>query len=92
MTPFSSADLDEIHDLWSRLGPGHVWTGWAHPGKSDSDVWIFRTRANWRRFLLTKSDGGFQLRDEKRRVVADDETLAGLLDKVAAIPGIDTPV
>jgi hypothetical protein len=33
-----------------------MWTGWAAAGESPEQVWIFRTRAHWRRFPLVKTD------------------------------------
>ena len=89
---FSASELDQIDHLWRACPVGHVWTGWAFPGDRDDEVWIFRKKANWRRFTLCKSRTMFYLYDEKRRVVARAGSLEELMAEVDAIPGINDPL
>jgi hypothetical protein len=90
MILFSSAELNQIDHLWRRLPPDHMWSGWAATGETPERVWIFRTRAHWRRFPLTRTETGFALADEFGRVVAEAANLADLLLAVEAIPGLET--
>ncbi len=89
MGHFTSAEIDEIDRLWRRLPADHMWTGWAAPGHQPEHVWIFRTRAHWRRFPLSKSERGYSIADERGRTVARAKTLEDLLRRVEAIPGLD---
>ena len=86
MLVFSSEEVEQIDALWRDCPIGHVWTGWARPGHQDDEIWIFRKKANWRRFTLVKSRTSYFLYDEKRRVVAKASTLSELMAAVDAIP------
>lgn len=90
MEPFSDAELKEIDTIWRALPEDHVWCGWASVGQPVTEVFIYRTRAHWRRFVLVREDGVYKLQDEPGRLVARDATLPGLLAKVEAIPGLKT--
>lgn len=52
-------------------------------------MWLYRTRAHWRKFPLRKGEAGFVLFDERGREVAAAETLDDLLRAVEGIPGLD---
>jgi len=90
MEAFSDAELEEVNAIWRALPEDHVWCGWASVGDPVSEVFIYRARAHWRRFLLTKTGGLYRLSDEAGRVVAAHESLTGLLAEVEAIPGLKT--
>lgn len=92
MAAFTPQDLSEIDALWRQCDPDHVWCGWAHPGASAEEVWIFRERANWRRFVLRKSRNSFRLYDEKGRSVARGHSLSELLKRIDAMPGLNDPL
>jgi hypothetical protein len=92
MTVFTATELDQIDTLWRKRPVNDVWSGWAQPGDRLDEVWIFRTRANWRRFTLTKTATTFRLFDEKQRPVATARTLEDLLTRVDAIPGLSEPL
>ena len=92
MYDFSPSEIDEIDALWRACPTDHVWTGWARPGGRNDEVWIFRRRANWRRFTLCKGRGSFRLLDEKGRHVAIGRNLKDLMDKVDLIPGLNDPL
>ena len=89
MPGFSLEDIDEIDRLWRSLPPDHVWTGWAATGERPTTIWIFRTQAHWRRFPLIKEDNRYVLMDEQGHVVTKANTLAALLKRVDAIPGLE---
>lgn len=89
MSAFSPSEIDAIDALWRALPTDHMWTGWAAAGESPEQVWIFRTRAHWRRFPLKKTRNGYALSDETGRRIIRAETLEGLLGAVEAIPGLD---
>ena len=92
MNRFSQQDLDEIDQLWRSVPADHVWTGWSASGAEPEEIWLYRTRAHWRKFPLRKTDNGFALFDERGRPVADAETLGDLLRAVESIPGLaDSP-
>lgn len=92
MIVFTSSELEQIDALWRSCPIDHVWSGWAFPGHTDDEVWIFRNKANWRRFTLCKSRTAYFLYDEKRRIVAKAGSLDDLLSNVDAIPGINEPL
>ena len=81
--------MDEVDALWRAVPADHVWTGWAAAGEEPTSVWIFRTQAHWRKFLLIKRGKRYVLLDEQEQVLAVANTLAELLGRVDAIPGID---
>lgn len=89
MTDFSPSEIDEIDALWRQCPTDHVWVGWARPGGRNDEVWIFRKRANWRRFTLIKSRRTFYIYDEKRRIVLRAGSLKDLLDQVDVMPGLN---
>lgn len=92
MNVFTATELDQIDALWRNQPIDHVWTGWAQPGDRKDEVWIFRKRANWRRFTLTKTATTYRLFDEKHRAVATARSLEDLITRVDAIPGINDPL
>lgn len=85
---FTSAEIEEIDQLWRSLPQDHMWAGWAATGDAPDTVWLFRTRAHWRKFPLTKHKAGFALADETGRRVARAPTLADLLQIVESVPAI----
>lgn len=92
MTDFTATEIEEIDALWRQCAIDHVWTGWAKPGARDNEIWIFRLRANWRRFSLRKGKMAYRLVDERGRNVLIGRNLAELLDRVDKIPGLNEPV
>ena len=88
MNSFSQQDLDEIDKLWRSVPADHVWTGWSASGVEPDEVWLYRTRAHWRKFPLRKTSNGFAIHDERERKVAEAETLQDLLQAVESIPGL----
>ncbi len=89
MNVFTPSEIDEIDALWRSLPHDHMWTGWAASGEAPEQVWIFRSRAHWRRFPLVKTSRGYALSDEKGRRVVRAASLQELLAAVEAIPGLD---
>ena len=89
MQAFSQSDLDEIDKLWRSVPADHVWTGWSAAGAEPEEVWLYRTRAHWRKFPLRKTEDGFALYDEKDSEVASATSLDDLLEAVESIPGLD---
>ncbi len=89
MNTFSPEEIDEIDRLWRAVPADHVWTGWAAAGERPERIWIFRTRAHWRRFPLIKRGKRYCLLNEEDRVVAIARTLADLLTRVEAVPGLE---
>jgi len=85
---FSDAELEEVNAIWRSLPEDHVWCGWASVGQPVTEIFIYRARAHWRRFLLTKAEGRFRLSDETGGAVAEDASLKGLLARVEAMPGL----
>ncbi len=85
---FTSAEIEEIDQLWRSLPQEHMWAGWAATGEAPGTVWLFRTRAHWRKFPLTKHKAGFALADETGRRVARARTLAELLRAVEGVPAL----
>lgn len=92
MDPFTPDEIAAIDRLWRSLPKDHVWTGWAAAGDAPEEIWIIRTRAHWRRFPLRKHKRGFALHDETGEIVEVDQTLAGLLARVEALPALKTIV
>ena len=88
MQAFSQSDLDEIDKLWRSVPADHVWTGWSAAGAEPEEVWLYRTRAHWRKFPLRKTEDGFALYDEKDSEVASATSLDDLLEAVESIPGL----
>ena len=88
MTPFTRSELEEIDALWRGLPAAHVWTGWAAAGEAPIEIWLFRTRAHWRRFSLRKTSGGYVLFDAHGHRLAGADSLAELLERVEAVPGL----
>ncbi|MEQ8557886.1 MAG: hypothetical protein RIB03_06170 [Henriciella sp.] len=88
MKPFSQQDLDAIDQLWRNVPADHVWTGWSAAGAEPDEVWLYRTRAHWRKFPLRKTADGFALYDERNEEVAAASTLQDLLEAVESIPGL----
>ena len=86
MERFTPDEIDLIDRLWRARPADHVWTGWAAAGERPDEIWIFRTRAHWRRFPLRKSSSGYALLDEEGTRVARADTLEVLLARVEAIP------
>ena len=89
MKTFSQKDLDTIDRLWRGVPADHVWTGWSAAGAEPDEVWLYRTRAHWRKFPLRKTADGFELYDERDRQVAALGTLADLLSAIERIPALE---
>lgn len=88
MPAFSPQDIDEIDRLWRSLPAEHVWTGWAAVGERPETVWLFRSRAHWRRFPLTRTEAGYAINDDKGRLFREAASLEELLRAVEAIPSL----
>lgn len=88
MPRFSPEEVEEIDRLWRSLPAGHMWTGWAAIGQSPETVWIYRSRAHWRRFPLTRTKSGYALGDDQGRLFREAATLEELLKAVEAVPGL----
>ncbi len=88
MQTFSQSDLDAIDKLWRSVPADHVWSGWSAAGAEPEEVWLYRTRAHWRKFPLRKTGNGFALFDEHDRKVASAASLDELLEAVESIPGL----
>lgn len=88
MLRFSPEEIEEIDRLWRSLPAGHMWTGWAVVGQSPETVWIYRSRAHWRRFPLTRTKTGYALSDDAGRLFREAATLEDLLRAVEAVPGL----
>ena len=88
MQTFSQQDLDAIDQLWRSVPADHVWTGWSAAGAEPDEVWLYRTRAHWRKFPLRKTGDGFALYDENDHKVAEAGNLQDLLTAVESIPGL----
>lgn len=88
MPCFSPSEIDEIDRLWRQLPADHIWTGWAASGDFPEIVWLFRTRAHWRRFPLTRSEAGYVLSDDRGQVFREAATLDDLLKAVEAVPSL----
>jgi len=81
MGNFTPSEIDEIDRLWRELP--------AASGREPEQVWIFRTRAHWRRFPLSKTETGYSIADELGRPVIHAKSLKALLKKVELIPGLE---
>jgi hypothetical protein len=88
MPVFSPEEIDEIDRLWRSLPADHMWTGWAAVGQSPETVWLFRSRAHWRRFPLTRTAGGYALGDDRGRIFREAASLEELLRAVEAVPAL----
>lgn len=86
MPRFSPEEIDEIDRLWRSLPADHMWTGWAAVGQSPDTVWIYRSRAHWRRFPLTRTETGYALSDDRGRLFREAASLEDLLRAVEAVP------
>ncbi len=86
MPRFSPQEIDEIDRLWRSLPADHMWTGWAAVGQSPDTVWIYRSRAHWRRFPLTRTEAGYALSDDRGRLFREAASLEELLRAVEAVP------
>lgn len=91
MLLFSPEEIEEIDRLWRSLPAGHMWTGWAAVGQSPATVWIYRSRAHWRRFPLTRTEAGYALSDDAGRLFRQAASLEELLRAVEAVPGLVGP-
>lgn len=85
MPRFSPQEIDEIDRLWRSLPADHMWTGWAAVGQSPDTVWIYRSRAHWRRFPLTRTETGYALSDDRGRLFREAASLEELLRVVEAV-------
>jgi hypothetical protein len=88
MLRFTPAEIDEIDRLWRGLPADHMWTGWAATGDQPETVWIFRSRAHWRRFPLTRTAEGYALSDDRGNLFRGAVTLEDLLRAVEAVPAL----
>ena len=88
MTRFSSKDIDQLDEVWRNLPRDHAWTGWARTESRPDEVWVFRTRANWRRFVILKDEAGFLLRDDSGDFSKRFDQLAALPDAVSSVPSM----
>jgi len=83
---FSLAEIETIDQDWRGLAPEHPWTGWAFCPEAPDEVWIFRTRANWRHFFLRKLDGSYSLVDDLNDHEANFESLEALSAYITEVP------
>ena len=84
---FLSEEVERLDRLWRALPPHHEWTGWACSGSEPDQIYVFRTRAHWRRFALQKTPSGFALVDEHDSPTPFD-ALGDAPAVIASVPGL----
>ena len=89
MTAFRPPEIDQLEDIWRKLPDSHPWTGWALISDNGDEVWIFRKKANWRRFILTKEPNGFRLESERGEAVRMFADLTMMAEAVASMPTLE---
>ncbi|ACT59995.1 RNA-binding protein [Hirschia baltica] len=88
MKLFSETEINNIEQMWRALGGDHPWTGWATLPENPDEIWIFRSRANWRRFILRKTDAAYVLFDDTQNSEEVFEELESLANKVGQVPAL----
>ncbi len=88
MTEFSDDDMQALDAIWRQLPMNHAWTGWARIDSYAGEIWLFRTRANWRRFILRKSGDGMVLEDDTGKAAQSVAGMADLPAAVARVPAL----
>ncbi len=88
MALFSQTEIDNIDGIWRSLSKDHPWTGWAALPENPKEVWIFRSRVNWRRFILRKTSDAYVLLDDTKNSEEYFEQLDGLASKVDDVPAL----
>lgn len=86
MQPFTPSDIEDLDNLWRDLSEDHPWSGWAFIEAQTGEIWVFRKRANWRRFVLRRVGEGFSLEDERGEEVRLFSRMAELPGAVADMP------
>ena len=93
MPEFNPRELTLLESIWRAAPDGHDWTGWAHVGAAPKNIWIFRTRANWRVFTLSKLEsGGYRLCDDTGEYATELDGLEAVADAVSGIPALTQAV
>lgn len=85
---FSDTEIHEIDQFWRTQSVDHPWTGWAMSPDTPEEVWIFRTRANWRQFILKKEAGKYVLVDDFHQCEASFNSLENLAERVTQVPAL----
>lgn len=85
---FSLAELNALDALWRANMGNETWTGWAVASDHPESVKIFRTRANWRVFRLTKDEDCYHLADDDGSNIDSFKKLDGILTAIEAVPGL----
>lgn len=88
MALFSETEIDNIEQMWRSLSGEHPWTGWAALPENPNEVWIFRSQANWRRFILRKTSNAYVLVDDTKNSEEQFECLENLAVKVGQVPAL----
>lgn len=88
MTLFSEAEINNIEKMWRGLSIDHPWTGWATLPETPDEVWIFRSRVNWRRFILRKTPDAYVLVDDTKNREEYFDHLESLALKVNEVPAL----
>ncbi|MEM6625754.1 MAG: hypothetical protein AAF719_03550 [Pseudomonadota bacterium] len=88
MTNVSPGDLSALDKVWRALPEGHPWCGWAHVASDIDEIWVFRERANWRRFVLRKTFEGWTLFDDASVTLANLAKLEDAPDAIASAPSL----
>ena len=86
MDRFNSSDIDLLDAIWRDVDAEHPWTGWAQIEAESTILWVFRKRANWRRFVLRCTPSGYCLEDERGDDYRYLTALQELPDAIAAMP------
>ncbi len=89
MTSFKQSEIDRIEAFWRTLPQEHPWSGWAIAPSRPDEMWIFRTKRNWRRFFLRKTDTTYELHDEVTGKSLVFKSLQDLAEKVTEVPALD---
>jgi hypothetical protein len=88
MAKFTPIEIQEIDRIWRDLPSEHLWNGWAAIGNEPSEVWLYRKRQNWRRFLLTKHEADYLLTDDQGAQISRARKLSRVLCNIEIAPGL----